>query len=81
MSKTSSAVKRKYNNKTYDTVRAYVKKGQLAFLKDIATEHNTSVSSIVIDAVTKYLDEEYKIDFNDFPAPVEEQEGTEQYGY
>ena len=70
--KTSSAVKRRYNKKAYDTASAYLKKGQLAFLKKIAEEHNTSVSSLIIDSLTKYLAEEYNIDFNDFPATEEQ---------
>ncbi len=78
MSKTSSATKRRYNNRTYDTVRAYAKKGQLAFLKQIAADHDTSVSSIVIEAVTKYLDTEFHIDFNDYPAPAEDETEAQQ---
>lgn len=81
---TSAAVKRKYNKKAYDAATAYVKKGQLAFLKQIAEEHPTierngeivknSVSTLIITALTKYLAEEYNIDFNDFPAPSDSEE-------
>ena len=69
MSHTSSAVKRRYNAKTYDTAHAYLKKGQLAFLKQIAEDHGTSVSSLIITSLTKYLSEEYGIDFTDYPYP------------
>ena len=58
---TSSAVKRKYNKKAYDAATAYVKKGQLAFLKQIAEEHPTIER-----------DGETVKNFNDFPAPTEE---------
>ncbi len=74
MSRPTSAVKRRYNKKTYDTANAYLKKGQLAYLKDIAADHNTSVSSLIITSLTKYLDEQYGIDFNDFPVPVQSEE-------
>lgn len=73
MSRPSSAVKRRYNKKAYDTAHAYLKKGQLTYLKQIAAEHDTTVSSLIIISLTKYLETEYKIDFNDFPLPDPEQ--------
>ena len=72
MSRTSSAAKRRYNAKTYDTAHAYLRKGQLAYLKQIAADNDTSVSNLIIISLTKYLDEQYGIDFNSFPLPQEE---------
>lgn len=71
MSKPTSAVKRRYNKKTYDTANAYLRKGQLKFLKGIAAEHDTTVSKLIINSLTQYLDTEFGIDFNDFPQPDE----------
>lgn len=67
MGNTSSGVKRKYNEKTYDRATCFLKKGQLQFLKSIAAEHNVSLNSLIITAITNHLANEYSIDFNDFP--------------
>ena len=74
MSRTSSAAKRRYNPKTYDTAHAFLRKGQLAYLKQIAADHDTSVSTLIIVSLTKYLKDEFGVDFNDFPEPTQSDE-------
>ncbi len=70
MSKTSTASKRKYNDKAYDRTSVTFRKGQLAFLRQIAREHGSSVNSLIITAVTEYLWENYAVDFEKYPKPT-----------
>ena len=46
----------KYNKKTYDFMRLFVKKGELAKLKEIAKNQGKSLNKFVIDAVYKEIE-------------------------
>lgn len=69
---TSSAVKRKYNDKTYDNFHLVLRKGQKDFLKSIAAEHSTTANEIINSALSEYLLKHYDIDFSDYPQPSKE---------
>lgn len=58
MSKTSSAVKDRYNNKAYDNVRLRLYKGQKEFLQSHAAEHRESLNAWINRAIKKQLEEE-----------------------
>lgn len=51
---TKESVK-KYNAAHYDRVEIRVQKGQLARLKEIANNHNTSLNNLYNTALLKYL--------------------------
>lgn len=55
MGKTSSAVKNKYNAKTYDQVKLVVKKGERDRYKACAAELGLSLNQLFIQAVEEYL--------------------------
>ncbi len=76
MSKTSTQSKKKYNQKAYDRTLVTFKKNQLDLLRQTAKEHGCSVNSLITDAVTEYLWDEFAIDFNNYPKP-ESKDGTE----
>ena len=61
MSKTSTAVKRKYNEKAYDRINLTVKKGQ----KAVITEHAVRNSESVNGFINRAIDETMKRDTND----------------
>ena len=46
----------KYNKKTYDFMRLFVKKGELEKLKEIAKSQGKSLNKFVTDAVYKEVD-------------------------
>jgi len=46
----------KYNKKAYDFMRIFVKKGELARLKEIAKSQGKSLNKFVTDAVYKDVD-------------------------
>jgi len=46
----------KYNKKAYDFMRLFVKKGELARLKEIAKNQGKSLNKFVTDAVYKEVD-------------------------
>lgn len=46
----------KYNKKTYDFMRLFVKKGELARLKEIAKNQGKSLNKFVTDAVYKEIE-------------------------
>lgn len=66
MGKTSSAVKRRYNKKTYDNMSVSLKKGQLAFVKEIAAKHNLSVNKLMCLALEKYLFDNFHIKLSEY---------------
>jgi len=47
MSKTSAAVKKRYNDKTYDRIEIVVPKGQRDVIKAYAAEHGESVNAFI----------------------------------
>ena len=55
--KTSSAVKRRYNNKVYATVRAELPKDLVAAFKEKCTQTGISQASIIKEAIEKFLAE------------------------
>ncbi|MCM1524744.1 MAG: Arc family DNA-binding protein [Ruminococcus sp.] len=75
MSKTSTASKRKYNEKAYDRTTLNLKKGQLELLKQVAREHGCSMNSLITCALEEYLWEEFAVDFNKYPKPLDENGG------
>ena len=58
MSKTSSAVKDRYNNKAYDNVRLRLYKGQKEFLQSHASGRGESLNGWINRAIKKQLEEE-----------------------
>jgi len=46
----------KYNKKTYDFMRIFVKKGELARLKEVAKNQGKSLNKFVTDAVYKEIE-------------------------
>ena len=46
----------KYNKKTYDFMRLFVKKGELARLKEITKNKGKSLNKFVTDAVYKEIE-------------------------
>ena len=53
MSKTSSAVKRKYNNKAYDSIQVMLPKGSKDIIKARAAELRTSMAGYIKMLVDK----------------------------
>lgn len=58
MSKTSSVVKDRYNNKAYDNVRLRLYKGQKELLQSHATERGESLNAWINRAIKKQLEDE-----------------------
>ena len=58
MSKTSSAVKDRYNNKAYDNVRLRLYKGQKELLQSHAAERGESLNAWINRAIKKQLEDE-----------------------
>ena len=58
MSKTSSAVKDRYNNKAYDNVRLRLYKGQKEFLQSHAAGRGESLNAWINRAIKKQLEDE-----------------------
>ncbi len=56
--RTSTAVKRKYNDKTYTRVNAYLPKELAAKFKTKAQNEGISVASIIRKAVEEYVGED-----------------------
>ena len=56
--KTSSAVKNRYNSKVYGTVTAKLPKALVAAFKEKCTEKNISQSQIVKKAIEEFLNNE-----------------------
>ena len=54
--KTSSAVKNKYNSKTYDRINLFVSKGQKEVFQTHATNRNESLNAFVNRAMTETLE-------------------------
>ena len=55
--KTSSSVKRRYNNKVYSPVTAYLPKDLVAEFKERCAERGVSQASVVREAIEKFLAE------------------------
>ena len=55
--KTSSAVKRRYNNKTYSVVQAWLPKELVAEFKEECIKRDISQASIIREAIEKFLAE------------------------
>lgn len=66
MSKTTSAVKRKYNEKAYDRVTVFIKSGQKEKLKQIAAEHTMSLNEMLNTAIKEYLCQHFQISLDDY---------------
>lgn len=66
MGKTSSIVKRRYNKKAYDNMSVSLKKGQLAYVKEIAAKHNLSVNKLMCLALDKYILDEFNIKLSEY---------------
>ena len=58
MSKTSSAVKDRYNSKAYDDVRLRLYKGQKELLQSHAAERGESLNAWINRAIKKQLEDE-----------------------
>ena len=58
MSKTSSAVKDRYNSKAYDDVRLRLYKGQKELLQSHAAERGESLNAWINRAIKKPLEDE-----------------------
>lgn len=55
MSKTSSAVKNKYNAKAYDRINLVVPKGKKEILQAYAKEHGQSLNSFINEAIDEKI--------------------------
>ena len=55
MSKTSTAVKRKYNEKAYDRINLVVKKGQKDIIATHAERNSESVNSFINRAIAETM--------------------------
>lgn len=55
--KTSSEVKRRYNNKVYSTVRAELPKELVEEFKELCKEKGVSQASIIKSAIEKFIEE------------------------
>lgn len=55
MSKTSSQVKNRWNEKTYDRISLFVPKGEKEKIKVAAEERGQSVNGFINEAVNEYL--------------------------
>lgn len=55
---TSTAVKQRYNDKTYDVIRASIPKELAAAFKERCTERGVSQASVIKAAVERFLAEE-----------------------
>ncbi len=55
MGRTSSAVKDRYNAKTYDEIKVRVDKGQKEKLKAYATASGKSLNRFIMDAVEREI--------------------------
>lgn len=55
MSKTSSAVKNKYNAKAYDRINLVVPKGKKEILQAYAKEHGKSLNSFINEAIDERM--------------------------
>lgn len=51
--KTSSAVKNRYNEKAYDRIAIIVPKGQKEVIRQMATERGESLNSFITKAILK----------------------------
>jgi hypothetical protein len=56
MSKTSSKVKRKYNSKTYTTVRADLPKQLVTNFTEVRAERGHSVAAVIRQGLVQYID-------------------------
>jgi uncharacterized protein (DUF1778 family) len=57
MSKTSAAVKNRYNNKAYDRINLTVPKGQKDIIKAYAEAHGESLNGFIQKAIAKAMEE------------------------
>lgn len=55
--KTSSEVKRRYNNKVYSTARAELPKELVEEFKELCKEKGVSQASIIKSAIEKFIEE------------------------
>jgi predicted HicB family RNase H-like nuclease len=56
MGKTSSAVKKRYNNKAYDRIEIVVPKGQKDFIKAHAESQGESVNAFIQRAINQAIE-------------------------
>lgn len=53
--KTSTAVKRRYNEKTYGVIKAELKKEKVARFKELVKENGDSIAGVVNVAIDAYI--------------------------
>ncbi len=58
MGKTSSAVKNRYNDKTYDRINLLVPKGHKEKIKAHADNHNESVNGFIQRAINETMEKD-----------------------
>lgn len=66
MSKPTSTVKRRYNNKAYDRFTIFLKSGQKEKLKQIAAEHSMSLNELLNTSIKEYLSLHFQIELEDY---------------
>lgn len=71
MSKTSAAVKNRYNAKKYDMIRIAVPKGQKATLQAVAAQTGESVNHYIARAILAQMG------VDDWPGIQDKQDGAE----
>jgi len=52
---TSTAVKRRYNNKTYAVVKAELQKERVLEFKELVKENGHSIASVLNEAIAEYI--------------------------
>lgn len=57
MSRTSTEVKRRYNNSVYSTVRAELPKETVAAFKAKCQQTGVSMASVILEAIEKFIAE------------------------
>ena len=61
--KTSTEVKRRYNEKNYDKLTVLLPKGLVETLRQVSAREDCSQRQIITNALTKYLADEYDVHF------------------
>ena len=64
MGKTSSAVKSRYNAKTYDQLSIWVPKGVKGVFREVCEANGESMGSVLLAAIKNYLGNAYPAEPN-----------------
>ena len=73
--KTSTASKRKWNNKNYEYTQLVTQKGEKERIKQAAKQAGQSVNAYVVEAVRCRMEQEQMLSASDTPGVVKNLEG------